>query len=158
MPEENRIFAKSRHQPTRTVQGGATLCKCMVYETVEFFIFQSKTMRTWSSDRKWFGLQRVQRRLTRTTSLTEVMLPCRTAPWTRPKPEVSAILFIPCRRRPLPQDLSSLSVWKSVCAPKWPVKQRWYAEQNSKMRRQDSSFCHMMDLCHLKNSELEKSS
>ena len=112
MPEENRIFAKSRHQPTRTVQGGATLCKCMVYEKVEFFIFQSKTMRTWSSDRKWFGLQRVQRRLTRTTSLTEVMFPCRTAPWTRPKPEVSAILFIPCRRRPLPQDLSSLSVWK----------------------------------------------
>ena len=92
-------------------------------------------MRIWSSDRKWFGLQRVQRRLTRTTSLTEVMLPCRTAPWTRPKPEVSAILFIPCRRRPLPQDLSSLSVWKSVCAPKWPVKQRWCAEHNEEARQ-----------------------
>ena len=37
--------------------------------------------------------------------------------WTRPKPVASAILSILHREQPLPQELSLLSVWESVCAP-----------------------------------------
>ena len=151
MPEENRIFAKSRHQPTLTVQAGATLCKCVVYEKVEFFIFQSKTMRTWSSDRKWFGLQRVQRRLTRTTSLTDVALHHGLVPSQK------FLLFC--------SFLVEGGLCHRICH-RFLYGNRFVHQSDqwsrgdtpSTMRRQDSSFCHMMDLRHLKNSELEKSS
>ena len=80
---------------------------------------------------------RVQRRLTRTTSRTEVRFPCVPTTWCINRCPYRQWTFL--RQKPLSTVSENCRHFKLGTSSNWTAKQRWYAEQHWKA----SSFYHM---------------